>query len=60
MPAISSMDSRRETIAFSRASSFAPSAIVIDRTAGMATGTEATSRIRTNSASRRMLTPRES
>ena len=60
MPAISSIASSRDTIAFSRASILAPSAMVIDRTAGIATGTEATSRISTNSASLRTSTSRAS
>jgi hypothetical protein len=46
-PASSSILSRRETIAFCPASRRAPTAMVIDSTAGMATGTEATSRIST-------------
>src|SRR6266480_4404427 len=50
-PANSSIDSSRETIALLLASFRAPSAIVTDSTAGIATGTEATKRIRTISAS---------
>ena len=42
MPAISSMDSRRATMALLRDSARAPTAIVTDRTAGIATGMAAT------------------
>ena len=47
-PAISSIADSRETIAFSFESSRAPRAIVIENTAGIATGIEAISRIKTN------------
>ena len=48
MPAISSMETSRDTIALIRASFSAPTAIVTDRTAGNATGIEATVRISAN------------
>ena len=48
MPAISSIETRRETIAFSAASFSAPTAMVTDSTAGSATGIEATVRISAN------------
>ena len=47
-PAISSMAASRETIAFCFESASAPSAMVIEKTAGIATGIEATSRTSTN------------
>lgn len=47
-PAISSIASSRETMAFCLDSANAPSAMVIENTAGIATGIEATSKIRTN------------
>ena len=47
-PAISSIAASRETIAFCFESASAPSAMVIENTAGIATGIEATSRISTN------------
>ena len=47
-PAISSMAARRETMAFCFDRSRAPRAMVIEKTAGMATGIEATSSTRTN------------
>ena len=50
-PASSSIASNRDTIALRFASSRAPNAMVTDKTAGIATGTEATRRIRTISAS---------
>src|SRR5207253_6627776 len=50
-PANSSIASSRETIALLLASLRAPRAIVTERTAGIATGTDATRRIRTISAS---------
>ena len=46
IPAISSIEARRETMAFIRASTDAPTAIVTDRTAGKATGMAATVRIK--------------
>ena len=49
-PASSSIADRRETIAFCLDSASAPSAMVTDITAGIATGTEATSSTRTNCA----------
>ena len=48
MPAISSMATSRETIAFIRASFSAPTAIVTESTAGSATGIEATVRMSAN------------
>ncbi len=48
MPAISSMETSRDTIAFIRASLSASTAIVTDSTAGRATGIEATVRMRAN------------
>jgi hypothetical protein len=59
MPAISSMAASRLTIASLRASSRAPTAIVIDSTAGMATGTAATVRTRANSRVVSMGSPRK-
>ena len=47
-PASSSIADSRETIAFCLDSARAPSAMVTDMTAGMATGTDATSSTRTN------------
>ena len=47
-PAISSMEDNRDTMAFSLDKASAPSAMVIEKTAGMATGMDATRRIRTN------------
>jgi hypothetical protein len=47
-PAISSIAASRETIAFSRDKASAPIAMVIENTAGIATGIEAISRISTN------------
>ncbi len=51
MPAISSIATRRVTIAFIRARTDAPTAIVTDRTAGKATGMAATVRISANKQS---------
>ncbi len=48
MPAISSMETSRDTIAFIRASFSAPTAMVTDSTAGSATGIEATVRMSAN------------
>ena len=47
-PAISSIAARRETMAFRLDRASAPSAMVIENTAGIATGIAATSRISTN------------
>ena len=47
-PAISSMADSLETIAFCFDSASAPNAMVMENTAGMATGIDATSRTRTN------------
>jgi hypothetical protein len=49
-PASSSIADRRDTIAFCFDNANAPSAIVTDITAGIATGTEATSNTSTNCA----------
>ena len=48
MLAISSMDSRRVTMAFILDNATAPTAMVMDKTAGMATGMDATVSIRAN------------
>ena len=48
IPAISSIDSRRETMAFILERATAPIAMVIESTAGMATGIDATARISAN------------
>ena len=58
MPAISSMDSRRVTMAFSLDRARAPTAMVTDSTAGRATGMEATVRMRANCTRFRMWAPR--
>ncbi len=50
MPAISSMETRRETMAFMAASREAPTAMVMESTAGSATGIAATVRIKANSS----------
>jgi hypothetical protein len=50
-PAISSIDSSRDTIAFMRDSASAPSAMVTESTAGNATGMDATTTISTNESS---------
>ena len=51
MPAISSMDSSRDTMAFMREMARAPTAMVTESTAGIATGMDATVRISANCAS---------
>ena len=58
MPAISSMLASRLTTASSLARSLAPTAIVTDRTAGMATGTAATVSTSANCKVVSMLSPR--
>ncbi len=60
MPAISSMDSRRDTMAFIRDRATAPTAMVTDNTAGMATGIEATVRISANCTRSSKAAPRSS
>lgn len=54
------MDSRRVTIAFIRESFSAPKAMVTESTAGMATGMEATVRIKANCNKDRKDCPRNS
>ena len=60
IPAISSIDSSRVTIAFILDSATAPTAIVTDSTAGIATGIAATVRISANWMRVSTSTPRES
>ncbi len=48
IPAISSMETSRDTMALRRAKRSAPTAIVTDSTAGKATGIDATARINAN------------
>ncbi len=57
-PAISLMDSSLETIAFILESARAPTAMVTERTVGIATGIEATIRIRENCTSSKNGLPR--